>query len=110
MLAVVCNALLARVLFFRRAAAVVLHRKHLDYHPLKQQATRSLGNMPLTAASKRRSIKVALLGLVGLTIATYALSVETQMHEPGYEAACDIGAGFSCTAVFSSEFAHPLSH
>mmetsp|Transcript_18561 Transcript_18561/g.54541 ORF Transcript_18561/g.54541 Transcript_18561/m.54541 type:complete len:171 (-) Transcript_18561:178-690(-) len=66
--------------------------------------------MPLTAASKRRAIKVALLGLVGLTIATYALSVETQMHEPGYEAACDIGAGFSCTAVFSSEYAHPLSH
>ena len=66
--------------------------------------------MPLTAASKRRAIKVALLGLAGLTIATYALSVETQMHEPGYEAACDIGAGFSCTAVFSSEYAHPLSH
>lgn len=66
--------------------------------------------MVLTPASSRRATKVMLLGLAGLAIASYALSVEAHMDEPGYEAACDIGATFSCTAVFKSAFAHPLSN
>ena len=57
-----------------------------------------------------RSTKVQLLALAGLGIAGYALSVETHMDEDGYEAMCDIAAKFSCTEVFKSEYAHPLSH
>ena len=57
-----------------------------------------------------RSTKVQLLALLGCAIAGYALSVEAHMDDEDYEAMCDIAAGFSCTAVFSSEYAHPLSH
>lgn len=66
--------------------------------------------MTLTPASRGRATKVQILGLTGLAIASYALSVESHMDEPGYEAACDIGAAFSCTAVFKSAYAHPASH
>jgi len=66
--------------------------------------------MVLSSASRRRATKVQMLGLAGLAIASYALSVESHMDEPGYEAACDIGATFSCTAVFKSAYAHPVSH
>jgi len=64
----------------------------------------------LIAGSMRRAMKVQLLGIAGFAIATYALSVEYNMDTPGYEAKCDIGAGFSCTAVFKSPYAHVLSH
>ena len=57
-----------------------------------------------------RSAKVQLLGALGFGIALYALSVEHQMDMPGYEAMCDIGSSFSCTAVFRSPYAHILSH
>ena len=58
----------------------------------------------------RRALKVQLLALAGITIAAYALTVEAHMHEEGYEAMCDFAASFSCTEVFKSEYAHPLSH
>jgi uncharacterized membrane protein len=32
------------------------------------------------------------------------------MDDPDYEALCDIAAKFSCTEVFRSKYAHPLSH
>ena len=48
--------------------------------------------------------------MLGFFIAMYALSVESHLDEPGYEAACDLGAAFSCTAVFKSPYAHLLSH
>jgi uncharacterized membrane protein len=56
-----------------------------------------------------RSTKVQVLSIVGLVIAGYALTVESHMDEDGYEAMCDIGASFSCTEVFRSAYAHPLS-
>lgn len=58
----------------------------------------------------QRSTKVQLLALLGCGIAGYALSVEAHMDDPDYEAMCDIAAKFSCTEVFRSEYAHPLSH
>lgn len=58
----------------------------------------------------RRALKTKLLALLGCAIAGYALSVESHMDDDSYEAMCDFAAGFSCTAVFSSEYAHPLSH
>jgi len=57
-----------------------------------------------------RSRKVQILGLVGFCISLYALSVEANLDTPGYEALCDIGASFSCTAVFKSSYSHLLSH
>ena len=54
----------------------------------------------------QRSTKVQLLGFAGFFIAMYALSVEMHMNDPSYEALCDLSATFSCTAVFSSEYAH----
>ena len=57
----------------------------------------------------QRSTKVQLLALIGCGIAGYALSVESHMDEEGYEAMCDFAAKFSCTEVFKSEYAHPLS-
>ena len=66
--------------------------------------------MLLSAGSRRRAAKVQLLGLAGLAISSYAFNVEMHMDEPGYEAACDIGASFSCTAVSKSPYAHPISH
>jgi vitamin-K-epoxide reductase (warfarin-sensitive) len=57
-----------------------------------------------------RSTKTQVLALLGLAIAGYALSVEAHMDEDGYEALCDISAKFSCTEVFRSPYAHPLSH
>lgn len=56
-----------------------------------------------------RSRKVQLLGLLGFAISMYALSVEANLNNPDYEALCDFGASFSCTAVFSSKYAHILS-
>ena len=58
----------------------------------------------------RRQRKVQLLGLLGFAIALYALSVEANLDDPTYIAACDFGASFSCTAVFKSPYAHVLSH
>mmetsp|Transcript_31278 Transcript_31278/g.51791 ORF Transcript_31278/g.51791 Transcript_31278/m.51791 type:complete len:161 (+) Transcript_31278:21-503(+) len=58
----------------------------------------------------RRSSKVQLLGMSGFSIALYALSVEANLDTPGYEALCDIGASFSCTAVFKSSYSHVMSH
>ena len=58
----------------------------------------------------RRAAKTKALALIGCAIAGYALNVESHMEDDSYEAMCDFGAGFSCTAVFSSEYAHPLSH
>ena len=57
-----------------------------------------------------RSTKVQCLALLGCAIAGYALTVEVHMDEDGYEAMCDFAAKFSCTEVFRSEYAHPLSH
>ena len=50
------------------------------------------------------------MALAGISIAAYALTVEAHMHEDGYEAMCDFAASFSCTEVFKSKYAHPLSH
>ena len=57
-----------------------------------------------------RSTKVQCLALLGIAIAGYALSVEAHMDEEGYEAMCDFAARFSCTEVFKSAYAHPLSN
>jgi len=57
-----------------------------------------------------RSSKVAVLAILGAAIASYALSVESHMDEDDYEAMCDISAVMSCTEVFKSPYAHPLSH
>ena len=56
-----------------------------------------------------RSTKVQLLALLGCGIAGYALQVEAHMDDDSYEAMCDFSAGFSCTQVFRSAYAHPLS-
>jgi len=58
----------------------------------------------------RRATKVQLLALLGCGIAGYALTVEAHMDEDGYEAMCDFAASFSCTEVFKSAYAHPLSN
>lgn len=60
-------------------------------------------------ANMHRKSKVAMLAMLGCAIATYALSVEAHMDEDGYEAMCDISAVISCTEVFRSPYAHPLS-
>ena len=41
-----------------------------------------------------------------------ALAWQSKPHldDDSYEAMCDISARISCTAVFKSEYAHPLSH
>jgi vitamin-K-epoxide reductase (warfarin-sensitive) len=57
-----------------------------------------------------RSKKVQLLAVAGIAIAGYALTVEAHMHDEGYEAMCDISATFSCTEVFKSKYARPLSN
>ena len=58
----------------------------------------------------KRSNKVQLLSMLGFAIASYALQVESHLDDDSYEAACDFGAHFSCTEVFSSAYAHPLSN
>ena len=57
----------------------------------------------------RRQTKVQVLAVLGLCISMYALTVESHLDDDEYEAMCDISAKVSCTAVFSSEYAHPLS-
>jgi vitamin-K-epoxide reductase (warfarin-sensitive) len=58
----------------------------------------------------KRAVKVQLLAVMGMVIAAYALTVEAHMYEEDYTAACDFAASFSCTEVFKSAYAHPLSH
>ena len=59
---------------------------------------------------RRPSQAVSVLAVVGLLVSSYALFVEFQLaDDPYYVAACDVG-GMSCTAVFTSEYAHILSH
>lgn len=58
----------------------------------------------------KRSLKVQCLAFIGTLIAAYALTVEAHMYEEDYTAACDFAASFSCTEVFKSVYAHPLSH
>ena len=53
---------------------------------------------------------IFLLAVTGLAVALYALYVEFQLaDDPYYVASCDVG-GMSCTAVFTSPYAHILSH
>ncbi len=53
--------------------------------------------------------RVCLLGIAGALVALYALHVERSMRDPFYEPMCVTRWG-SCAAVFSSVYAHPLSH
>ena len=53
--------------------------------------------------------RVCLLGVAGALVALYALHVERAMADPFYEPMCVTRWG-SCAAVFSSAYAHPLSH
>ena len=54
--------------------------------------------------------RVVLLGLVGFAVSLYALHVEHSMAaNPFYEPSCVTKWG-SCAAVFSSSYAHLLSH
>mmetsp|Transcript_36151 Transcript_36151/g.71863 ORF Transcript_36151/g.71863 Transcript_36151/m.71863 type:complete len:160 (-) Transcript_36151:113-592(-) len=56
-----------------------------------------------------RATKTQILAVLGLVISMYALDVESHMDEDNYEAMCDLAAWASCTEVFKSEYAHPLS-
>ena len=59
------------------------------------------------------------LALAGMAVNTYIFHVESRMVEiPGYQPACDFAGvswipefmkGSSCSKVFSSKYAHPLS-
>ena len=53
--------------------------------------------------------RVCGLGIAGAFVALYALHVERAMADPFYEPMCVTRWG-SCAAVFSSAYAHPLSH
>jgi len=53
--------------------------------------------------------RVCGLGIAGALVALYALHVERAMADPFYEPMCVTRWG-SCAAVFSSAYAHPLSH
>ena len=53
--------------------------------------------------------RVCLLGIAGACVALYAMHVERAMADPFYEPMCVTRWG-SCAAVFSSAYAHPLSH
>eukprot|EP00939_MAST-03C_sp_MAST-3C-sp1_P000344 g344.t1 len=61
-----------------------------------------------------RNVCIHLNALIGFLVACYAYHVEYQLEQPGYEAACDLGTVFgirmSCTKVFTSSYAHILSH
>eukprot|EP00755_Sulcionema_specki_P027163 Sspe_Gene.16532::Locus_5831_Transcript_1_1_Confidence_1.000_Length_563::g.16532::m.16532/K05357/VKORC1; vitamin-K-epoxide reductase (warfarin-sensitive) len=53
---------------------------------------------------------VRLLGVAGILVSAYALHVELQLkRNPFYEPACNTSWG-SCGTVFSSSYAHLLSH
>eukprot|EP01059_Diplonema_ambulator_P023462 TRINITY_DN38980_c0_g1_i1.p1 TRINITY_DN38980_c0_g1~~TRINITY_DN38980_c0_g1_i1.p1 ORF type:complete len:182 (+),score=39.84 TRINITY_DN38980_c0_g1_i1:56-547(+) len=53
---------------------------------------------------------IVVLGLAGMLVSAYALDVEWKLKHGGpfYKPACDSSWG-SCSAVFSSEYAHILS-
>ena len=54
--------------------------------------------------------RVAVLGVLGMVVSLYALHVESSMaSNPFYEPSCVTRWG-SCAAVFSSSYAHLLSH
>ena len=59
----------------------------------------------------RRSTVISIVATIGLVASAYAVYVEGQLDEmPGYQAACDFNAWFSCTKVFKSKYGHILSH
>jgi len=59
----------------------------------------------------KRSAIITCVALLGLFASCYAIYVESQLTEmPGYVAACDFNAWFSCTKVFKSKYGHILSH
>ena len=58
---------------------------------------------------KPPSARICGLGIAGALVALYALHVERAMADPFYEPMCVTRWG-SCAAVFSSAYAHPLSH
>ena len=60
---------------------------------------------------RRRSTAITTVAIIGLMASAYAVYVESQLVEmPGYQAACDFSAFFSCTKVFKSKYGHILSH
>jgi uncharacterized membrane protein len=53
---------------------------------------------------------IRALGLAGFFVSAYALYVETQLeNDPMYVPSCNTRWG-SCAAVFTSSYAHLLSH
>ena len=59
----------------------------------------------------KRTAIITCVALLGLFASCYAIYVEGQLTEmPGYVAACDFNAWFSCTKVFKSKYGHILSH
>eukprot|EP00937_MAST-01D_sp_MAST-1D-sp2_P002501 g2501.t1 len=59
----------------------------------------------------RRSTCISIVACVGIAASAYAVYVESQLTEmPGYQAACDFNAWFSCTKVFKSKYGHILSY
>ena len=51
---------------------------------------------------------ITLLGVAGVLVSGYALDVEHKLKSPSYKPACDMAWG-SCSTVFTSAYAHPLS-
>mmetsp|Transcript_61534 Transcript_61534/g.179851 ORF Transcript_61534/g.179851 Transcript_61534/m.179851 type:complete len:168 (+) Transcript_61534:31-534(+) len=62
-------------------------------------------------AAPARILVLELFVLLGLVVAAYTIYVEGQISKiPGYQAACDLGSWSSCSRVFTSPYAHILSH
>mmetsp|Transcript_18613 Transcript_18613/g.43349 ORF Transcript_18613/g.43349 Transcript_18613/m.43349 type:complete len:167 (+) Transcript_18613:96-596(+) len=58
-----------------------------------------------------RILLLVFINFLGMALNIYTIHVETKIHQvPGYVAACDIASWSSCSKVFSSSWAHILSH
>ena len=62
-------------------------------------------------AAPRRILGLAFFAFLGILVNIYTLHVESNLSTiPGYQPACDLGSWSSCSKVFTSPWAHILSH